>query len=278
LPAVFPGIEPYRWVVQLLLPVAIVAGVALALSGVLWALLASAVVQLGFLATLGVVVLSHNGAHHTLSPQHGARPVLAGAATISLLFVCASLPLFLGGEVRGRTRTVRRGLVGAFAVTAALFLFAAIPFATLAGSHALGEEIPGLAVLDDFGHHSLAVATGTVAIVSVVGLIVAEFLALTRLLPTMLGIQVRTALIAVSIPFIALDAISLIAAERFSHDALRPSLAALYISQILVFAVFPLMRARRTGFPPAAEVALAAGASALMGYGLYLVVTNQLAG
>src|SRR5262249_26848150 len=158
----------------------------------------------------------------------GGRPVLAGAATISLLFVCASLPLFLGGEVRGATRTVRRGLVGAFAVTAALFLFAAVPFATLAGSDALHQGIPRLGVLDDFGHHSLAVATGTVVIVSVIGLIVAEFIALTRLLPTMLGIRVRTALIAVAIPFVALDAISLLDPERFSHDALRPSLAALY--------------------------------------------------
>src|SRR5262249_10331372 len=42
----------------------------------------------------------------------------------------------------------------------------------------------------------------------------------------MLGIRVRTALIGVAIPFVALDAISLIDPDRFYEDALRPSLAA----------------------------------------------------
>ena len=45
-------------------------------------------------------------------------------------------------------------------------------------------------------------------------------------------------------PFVALDALSLIDPEWFDEHVLRPSLIALYLSQLIVFAVYPLYRRR----------------------------------
>ena len=61
----------------------------------------------------------------------------------------------------------------------------------------------------------------------------------------------------------AADAVSLLDPDRFYDDLLKPSLAALYVSQIIVFALFPRFR-RGTG-----AIALAVVASGLAVWGLY---------
>lgn len=74
----------------------------------------------------------------------------------------------------------------------------------------------------------------------------------------------------IAIPFLTADLISLTNPQGFYNQLLKPSLVALYLSQLLVFAVYPLYRRH-----PLALLA-AAAASALMIYGLYTVATNQL--
>jgi len=59
------------------------------------------------------------------------------------------------------------------------------------------------------------------------------------------------------------DAVSLIDPDRFYDDLLKPSLAALFVSQVVVFAVFP--RYRRGSV----AIGAAAAASALAIWGLY---------
>jgi hypothetical protein len=71
-----------------------------------------------------------------------------------------------------------------------------------------------------------------------------------------------------ALPFIAADAISLINPERFYNDLLKPSLAALYVSQLVVFAAFP--RFRRGGI----AVVAAGVASALAVWGLYTLFVS----
>ena len=104
---VFPGIEPWRPVLQLVLPIAIVALVLVGTVPALRVLALSAVVQLGILVVLGTVVIHHVGAPSgSFTHAHGLRP---GAANIALLFLRqpAALP-----RERGRRRepTIRRAL------------------------------------------------------------------------------------------------------------------------------------------------------------------------
>ena len=277
LPAVFPGLTDYRTELELILPVAICALVLMRVTVALVLLLVSAIAQLGLLLALGVVQLANAPQPaHSLAPHVGAGTLFDGALGLSLLFVCASLPLFFGGEVRGGTRSVRAALLAAFCVVSAYLLVVAIPFAQMP-PELRSAEIPGMAVADAYSSHTLAVAIGLGTAVSIVGLIVIEFLALGRLAHYVLGVPVRAALAVIAVPFIAIDAISLIDPEGIYESLLRPSLIALFIAQAVVFLVYPLYRRaldRRGWVVPSLVAGLAA---ALMLYGLYNAITEKLA-
>jgi hypothetical protein len=102
-------------------------------------------------------------------------------------------------------------------------------------------------------------------------LIVAEYLALSRLLFAFTGVPIRRLVSIIAVPFVALDALSLLDPEWFDEHVLRPSLIALYLSQLIVFAVYPLHRRRPV------DVALAAIAFALMAWGLWRGITAPVA-
>ena len=260
---VFPGISPYRSSLELILPVAIVAVCLAPLRLVLAALGALAAAQLLIMLVLAAVVYDHTATAFASHPE--LRGTGKAAASTALLFVCASLALYLGAEVRGGSRTVRRGLVLAMAVVGAVFLVAAIPLAAVPVE--LREApVPGAAIAQAYSGRSLAVVVGLLTALSTLALIVAEYLALARLVHWLHGPPVRTVLYWIAVPFIAADAISLVDPARFYNDLLKVSLGALFLSQLLVFVVFP--RFRRG----AAAVALAAVASGLVLWGLYTLV------
>ena len=256
----FPGLVAYRSSLELVLPVAISLFALLPLATSLGVLGVVAVVQLALVSVLGGVYFAHGGASSSTFTAHvGAADLGRGAGGIALLFVCASLPLFFGAEVAGAQRTVRRGLARGYGIVAAFVLFAAVPLAT-GGAAQLGRPL------------TVAVTLGAAA--SVAGLIVLELLALGRLVHWLIGTPVRPTLAAISVPFVVLDAISLVDPERFYNDLSRPSLVALFASQILVFAVYPLFRrGERRRLPAAVSVAVVA--AALAGYGLWLAITSS---
>ena len=264
LAVVFPGIEPWRPLLAIVIPIAIVALVLLGTLTALRVLAVSAVLQLGILVVLGATVIHHAGAPAaSFTNPHGLRP---GAANVALLFVCGSLPLFLGAEVAGGSRTIRRALPIAGIIAAAYVLFAVFAFAAVDPSLRSGE-LPGYAIARAYSGRTLAIVVGVGAAASVAGLIVAEYLALSRLLFAFTGEPIRRLVSMIAVPFVALDALSLIDPEWFDEHVLRPSLIALYLSQLIVFAVYPLYRRRPV------DVVLAAIAFALMAWGLWRGIT-----
>jgi hypothetical protein len=264
LAVVFPGIGPWRPLLEVALPVAIVGLVLLGTVPALRVLAVAAAAQLVILVALGAVVIHHVGAPAgSFTDTHGLRP---GAANVALLFVCGSLPLFLGAEFAGGGRAIRRILPIAGLVAAAYVLFAVFPFAAV--DPALrSEELPGYAIASAYSSRALAIVVGVGAAASVAGVVVAEYLALSRLLFAFTGIPVRRIVRLIAVPFVALDALSLVDPEWFDENLLRPSLAALYVSLLTVFAVYPLYRRRPV------DVVLAAVAFALMAWGLWRVLT-----
>ena len=268
LAVVFPGIGPWRPLLEVAIPIGIVGLVLLGTLPALRALAVSAVLQLGILVVLGAAVIHHVGAPSTsFTHAHGLRP---GAANVALLFVCGSLPLFLGAEVAGGSRTIRRALPIAGIVAAAYVLFAVFAFAAV--DPALrSAALPGFAIAGAYSGRTVAVVVGVGAAASVAGLIVAEYLALSRLLFAFTGVPIRRLVSTVAVPFVALDALSLIDPEWFDEHVLRLSLVALYLSQLIVFAVYPLYRRRP------ADVAVAAVAFALMAWGLWRGITAPVA-
>jgi hypothetical protein len=87
---------------------------------------------------------------------------------------------------------------------------------------------------------------------------------------------VRTLLKWIAVPFVAVDALSIIDPDGFDENVLRPSLIALFVSQLIVFGVFPVYRRRRGTLTPV-DVLLAAVAFALMAWGLWRAITGPVA-
>jgi amino acid transporter len=262
---VFPGIEPYRGALELLLPVAIVLLALGPVRPLLAALGVIAAVQLVLLVVMSIVELRHVG--HVPVAAASAHDTARASAATALLFICASLPLYLGAEVRGGSRVVRRGLVLALGLTGIAFFLAAFPLAAVP-DELLDSEVPGAAIAQAYSGRELAVVVGLFTALSILSLIVAEYLALGRLIHWLHGFRLRTVLMWIAVPFVVGDAISLIDPDRFYDDLLKPSLGALFVSQLIVFAVFPLYRRNVGAF------ALAAVSGALAVWGLYQLVAG----
>jgi hypothetical protein len=92
-----------------------------------------------------------------------------------------------------------------------------------------------------------------------------------------LGVPIRTALAVIAVPFIAIDAISLINPEKIYEQLLRPSLIALFTAQAIVFLVYPLYRRRTDPQKWLVPTVVALLAAALMIYGLYHASFDPLA-
>jgi amino acid transporter len=234
-----------------------------------------AAAQVAVTLALALATLVRFGAPLSAFTGHGDFPVVASAtASISLLYVCASLPLFLGGEVRGGSRTIRKGLGWGFATVAALALLNAVPLAA-APSSLLTGPIPGMSLAQAAAGRPFATIVGIAVAASTAGLIVAEFIALSRLLSSISGKPARSTVRALAAAFVIASLATLIDPGRAYSLLLRPSLVALWISQLLVIAVYPWFVRRNRALAPA-DLALTAGGCALTLYGLYTSAFNPL--
>jgi hypothetical protein len=197
-------------------------------------------------------------------------PTGRAVAGTALLFVCASLPLYLGAEVRGRGTTVRRGLAFAVSVVGVCFFVAALGMATVPRA-LLDFPLPAATIAKYYSGRSLEVAVALGIALGTLALIVAEYLALGRLIHWLHGVPLRRVLVWIAVPFVAADVISLINPDEFYDQLLKPSLGALYISQLIVFVVFPLFRRGLRWLP------LVAVSSGLAIWGFYVLVTGSAA-
>jgi hypothetical protein len=268
LPPVFPGVGAYRAALELVIPAAIVAFVFLPVRAVLAALGVLGVAQVVALLVVAGFEFGHAGSRFASHPGPDATARATGS--VALLFVCASLPLYFGAELRGGGRAMRRTLTAAVAIVGAAFLVSAIPLGAVPES-LRDTAVPGAAIAQAYSGRSLAIVVGLLTAGGTLALVVAEYLALARLLRWLHGIPLRTSYGWIAVPFLVLDAISLISPDRFYDDALKPSLGALFVSQLVVFVVFP--RFRRS-LPALATAAIA---SALAGWGLYTLIAGSSA-
>jgi hypothetical protein len=89
-----------------------------------------------------------------------------------------------------------------------------------------------------------------------------------------LRVRPRQAELGVGAVFVAAAAASLAAPDAAYEKLLTPSLVALYLSQAVVFAVYPRFR-QRQGKLNAMDLVVAAAALALMLYGLYMAIKTS---
>ncbi|MFZ1994733.1 MAG: hypothetical protein WAU75_11540 [Solirubrobacteraceae bacterium] len=272
LPAVIPGERSYQTLLVLAIPVG--------LAGVMIAGRAVALAVLGLIAGSQLVLA---GALDGVTLAHVTTPVStfgtgaslgAGAkatAQTSLLYICGSLPLFLGGEVGRPVRTIRRGLIGVYLLTAAIVVAAVAPLATAPGL--ARTAIPGMTVAQQFSGLTLARAIGIGIAVSTAGVMLCEYLALSRLIHAVASWRMRPITIGIGAIIVGAAPFSLIDPEGFYETLIKPSLIALWLSQLIVFAVFPLF-ARKHGQRMLPAWALSSVASALAVYGLIITLQH----
>ena len=270
LPQVLPGEVRYQTVLALAIPVAVaatmIAGRTVALA-VIGAVAISQVVLGGILDGVTIKHLSFPLSSFGTSAPFGS--FAKASAKTSLLYICAGLPLFLGGELAAPARTTRRVLTGAYLLTFVIIVLAVAPLAAAPGL--ARTDVPGVELAAQFSGTTLARAIGIGVAVSIGGVILCEYLALTRLAAAVGGWATRRVSIAVGVIVVAAAPITLIDPAGIYNALSRVSVAALWVSQLVVFAVFPRFAARR-GLPLAPAWALTAVASALAIYGLYMAV------
>ena len=274
LPAVLPGERRYQTLLEVIIPVAL-AGVMIAgrrVALVVIGLLAAG--QLAVAAALSGVTLGNvplPGSSFGGSAPAGSLAIASGQT--ALLYICGSLPFFLGGELGGDLRrafrTTRRGLLGAYLVTSALIIATVAPLA--ADPALLRGEIPGMDVAQRFAGHGFAVTVGIGVAVSVAGVILVEYLALSRLTTAVTGWPLRRIVAGIGVIMVAGAALLLVNPDTIYDDLTTPSLFALWLSELITFAVYPRFVAKRGGRMLPALV-LAAGASALAVYGLWTTI------
>jgi amino acid transporter len=267
LPAVVPGVGRYQAALALGIPVAL-AGVMIA--GRTAALLVLGLVAAGQLVLAGIldgVTLAHVSTPASTFGTGAPTGALAKAsAQTSLLYVCGSLPLFLGGELATPARTIRRGVGGAFLITAGVIVFAVAPLATIPGI--LHTDVPGVRVVEQYAGAGLAEAIGIGVAVSIAGVILCEYLALTRLAHAVGHWRMRPIAGAIGAVVVLAAPFTLIDPDGFYNTLLTPSLVALWLSQLIVFAVYPLFARKRAQRAWPAWL-LSLGASAFALYGLW---------
>lgn len=268
LPAAIGDQGRVQTVLALAIPVAIALVMTAGRTAALATIGAIAAVQVALGAALGWVAVTHLGvpASGFTPAAHGTGSLTAAGARTSLLYVCGSLPLFLGGELADPARTIRRGLVGSFALTALLVGVAVAPLAAAPGL--AGTAIPGVTVVAQYGGAGLARAVGVGVALSTAGVILCEYLALTRLAHAVSGCSTHRAAAVIGAVLVLAAPVSLIDPEGFYETLAGPSLIALWLSQLIVFACWPAFARRfRQRLLPASL--LGAAAVALAGYGLW---------
>ncbi len=266
LPRVVPGVRPYQPALEIAIPVALAAvmlagrAATLAVTGIL------AAGQMILVGILAGVTIGHDSPVSSFGGHAPAGAFATATAQTALLYICGSLPLFLGGEVRRPTRTVRRGLVAGYVLVAAGVIATVFPYAE--NPAFTRAAIPGMSVAQVLSGHALAVTVGIGVAASVAGVMLVEYLALTRILHAVTGRSVRRIAAVIAVPLIAAGPISLINPDRFYSSLIKPSLVALWLSQLMVFAVYPRFSARYGG-RVAVSFVLAVAGCVFAGYGIW---------
>jgi len=273
LPAVLPGVQRYRPALEIAIPLAL-AGVMIA--GRRITLLVTGLIAAGQLviaAALGGVTLANlDTPVSTFGTGAPAGALATATGQTALLYICGSLPLFLGGELARPARTIRRGLTGAYLVTAAVVVAAVAPLA--AAPSVAQAPIPGVALAQAFAGHGFAVAVGAGVAVSIAGVMLVEYLSLSRLVTAVTSWRLRPVIVAIGVAMVVIAPVTLINPDTVYNDLLTPSLVALWLSQLIVFAVYPRYAARQ-GTRPLPAWVLTVVSVAFAGYGLWSVLKHS---
>jgi hypothetical protein len=118
------------------------------------------------------------------------------------------------------------------------------------------------------------VVVGIGVAASVGGVMLVEYLALSRLVHAVTSWSLRPIVAGIGIALVGFAPLTLIDPIRIYDDLLKPSLVALWLSQLIVFAAYPRFAARH-GSRMLPAWALSIGSTAFALYGLWATLQHS---
>jgi hypothetical protein len=266
-------VRPYQPLLEIAIPVVLAA---VMIAGRRVTLLVAGLIaggQLAIAAALGgLTVANLNTPVSSFGASAPAGALATATGQTALLYICGSLPLFLGGELARPARTIRRGLTAAYLATAVVIVAAVAP---LAAEPAFTRvALPGMTVAEGFAGHGFAIAVGVGVAVSIAGVMLAEYLALSRLVGAVTSWPRRPVIMAIGAAMVVAAPFTLINPDRIYSALIKPSLVALWLSQLIVFAVYPRFAAKQHSRPLSAWV-LTVVSVAFACYGLWAAIQQS---
>lgn len=266
LPTVWPGVVGYQPVFELAIPLVLAAVLLSGLRATVLVVGVMALAQVALLAVLAVVAIRHAAPASSFAPHRRFDDLVKPVAQLSLFFVCASLPLYLGGEVVRARRTVRTGVLAGVGIAAVGLVAVVFP---LAADPAFAQAaLPGMSMAEVLANPDLGVAIGIGVAVSVAAVLLLEAVALSRLVHAVTGLGRPTAVRVLAALLLVSGPLGLVNPEFLYERMLRPSLLTLWLAQLVVFVAYPWFAAQHGGLRWH-DLVIAAGASAVAGFGVY---------
>ncbi|MDE1865821.1 MAG: APC family permease [Candidatus Micrarchaeota archaeon] len=270
LPVIFPNITYYLPLISIALAFIIIA-LMLTFRKTLYLIAATAVLQL--LIILGILFYAlSRGIVYSASSSASLASLTTGSLATSLLFICASLPLFLGGEVKEGSRSVRKALVVSFVIASIFFLIGSIALLSF-NSQRISSEFPGLLALKGSMGNSFAYFVAVAVLISLIDLVIIEFIAITRVSYAMLGLNLSKTWAIISVLFILVTMIGIAYPSKFYNYSIIASLAALFASQLIVFVAYPFF-AKKKNELKFSDILITFVSCILMLYGLYTLIVQ----
>ncbi|MGH3472769.1 MAG: hypothetical protein ACRDPG_12105 [Nocardioidaceae bacterium] len=266
LPQAAPGVRSYQSLLTILLPIGLAAAMIAGRTAMLTVIGILAAGQLVLVVVLAVVTLGHDAPVGSFTSTVATGDATSAAGQIALLYVCGSLPLYLGGEVARPARMLPRGIGVGYAVAAVGVVAAVFPLSE--NPAFLHAPIPGMSVAEVFAGHGFALAIGFGVAASIAGVVLVEMLAVSRLAHAVTRWPTRRFSWLLAAALVASGPVTLANPTAVYQDLLKPSLVALWLSQLIVFVVSPALF-RGPGGRRLTTLALAVGGSAFALLGLY---------
>ncbi len=273
LPSIFSVSNPDLYALEIVLPVIISAMIVVNRKLPFYFLFFLAIAQVAIVLILSAVIFGVVGLNPSSAvPNVSLGSLAKGGSGLALLFICADLPIFLGGEAQGKGKSIKNALAFSFAIVALLLLIFSIAISNLP-ENSDTFTVFGFQLAQQYGSNLFASILGIFAVLSIIGLIIAEFIGLSRLMSAMFKLSMPKILIYISAAFIFMDILSLANPDSFYNYLILPSLFALYASQLMVFLVYPMFisKFRRLSM---LDIGITIVASLLFIFAIYAAITN----
>ncbi|BCS92739.1 APC family permease [Metallosphaera javensis (ex Sakai et al. 2022)] len=198
-------------IAEVILPLAILLLMITGVKPPLYYSLVTSLAEIAVIVILGIAVIGHKGfSLLPLTPSAGIPQVLSGAIATSFTVAGGGASFFLGKEARGKGKTVSISYLIAFLLASGAIAFSSV-YLVLAGSSEQGVEtlantgFPGLIVAKQFMGQSFVLVMLVLTINSLVGSLIAAYVALSRLTLSLLKISLPRSTLLVGALFVGID-------------------------------------------------------------------------